>query len=439
MLPDLMERFGVPGVALGILNDDREEVATHGVTSLDNPLPVEPTTLFQIGSITKTITATAIMRLVEQGRAQLDGPVRRYLPEFKLADEGVAERATIQHLLTHTGGWVGDDFSDTGSGDDALERYVGGLVELPQITPLGELYSYCNSGFAVAGRIVEVLCGKPYETAVRELVLEPLGMSHSFFSTTWLMTYRFVVGHLNSFEPGGSTRIARPWALTRAANSMGGLTTCIPDLLRYARFVLGKGPGGFLSDELRKQMHTPLAPAGCGSDSVGVAWHLREVDAVRIVGHSGGTHGQSSNFSTLPERGFASIVLTNSSRGSELIGELNSALFEQHLGLHTRHPEPTYAATNLEQYAGHYDSWISDADVSVDDNGLVVQLRPKPGFPFKGAPRGPDPPPVRFRFYAEDRIIGLDDPLRHAQAEFIRDRGGKIAWLRLGGRLRARQ
>jgi hypothetical protein len=132
-------------------------------------------------------------------------------------------------------------------------------------------------------------------------------------------------------------------------------------------------------------------------------------------------------------------VLTNSSRGAELYGELNAAVLREHLGITTRHPEPTYAATNLDHYAGHYDSWISDADVSVDGNQLVVQLRPKPGFPYKGAPPGPEPPPVRFAFFAEDRIVGLDDPLRHAQAEFIRDARGQIAWLRLGGRLRARQ
>ena len=102
-VPDAMRRFHVPGVAVGILRDpsadlDRAEITTFGVTSVENPLPVQPTTLFQIGSITKTITATVLMRLVEMGKLELEAPVRRYLPEFHLQDEDVAQRATVRHL-----------------------------------------------------------------------------------------------------------------------------------------------------------------------------------------------------------------------------------------------------------------------------------------------------------------------------------------------------
>ena len=148
-IQDAMRRYHTPGVAVGVLRDGRDEITTYGVTSIENPLPVQANTLFQIGSITKTITATMVMRLVEQGLLDLEAPVRRYLPELRLADEDVAQRVTLRHLLTHTAGFVGDDFSDTGSGDDAVARYVANMVELPQITPLGALFSYCNSGFVL--------------------------------------------------------------------------------------------------------------------------------------------------------------------------------------------------------------------------------------------------------------------------------------------------
>ncbi len=440
MLPDLMQRFGVPGVAVGVLADGVEDISTYGVTCIDNPLPVQPTTLFQIGSITKTITATAMMRLVEQGRLDLEAPIRRYLPDFRLASESVAEQAKLRHLVTHTGGWVGDDFSDTGSGDDALARYVAGLAELPQLTPLGALFSYCNSGFAVAGRIVEVVCGQRYEDAARELVLQPLGMEHSYFEPTWIMTHRFVVGHHSPFTPDEAMRIARPWALTRAANPMGGLTSCVPDLLRYARFQLGLGPSGFLSDELRVQMHSPLAPAGSFADSVAVAWMLRDVADTRIVEHSGGTHGQSSTFKVVPSRGFGLVILTNASRGDELCRVLSADLLEQHLGLTSPVPAPVAVpAAKLAEYAGRYEAWLADTEVSVDGSGLKVQVHRKEGFPFKGVPRAPDPPAVRFWFWSNDRIIGLDDPMRDARAEFVRNDAGQIGWLRIGARLAARK
>src|SRR5215218_11215946 len=105
-----MEEHGVPGVALGVLFDGEEETAGLGVTSIENPLEVTPDTLFQIGSIAKTYLAVAAMRLVERGELDLDAPVRRYIPDFRLSDEHVAARVTTRHLLTHTGGWVGDVF-----------------------------------------------------------------------------------------------------------------------------------------------------------------------------------------------------------------------------------------------------------------------------------------------------------------------------------------
>src|SRR5215212_5884969 len=102
-----MEAVGIPGVAIGLLDRGEESVRGLGVTSVEHPLEVDGDTLFQIGSITKTFTGTAVMRLVEQGRLELDAPVRTYLPELRLKDEEAAARATMRHLLTHTGGWVG--------------------------------------------------------------------------------------------------------------------------------------------------------------------------------------------------------------------------------------------------------------------------------------------------------------------------------------------
>ncbi len=436
-----MERFGVPGVAMGVLASGGEEISAYGVTSVENPLDVDASTLFQIGSITKTITATAMMRLVEQGRLDLDTPIRTYIHEFRVADNEASQNATPRHLLTHTSGWVGDDFTDTGNGDDAVERYVTNLAELPQITPLGALFSYCNSGFVVAGRVLEVICGKPYETVIHELVLQPLGMEHSFFSQSLIMTHRFAVGHVSPTHQGADgPTVARPWAIPHASNPAGGLVTCIPDLLRYARFVLGHGPAGVLSHDLRVQMQSPLARISNGNDQVGVAWMLREVDGARIVEHGGGTHGQTSIFKLVPDRDFALIVLTNSSRGGELITELTADVLQQRLGLVSREPELLdISPDQLQEYEGHYEAWLQSADLTQDGSRVQLQFHLKPGFPFKDTPRPPDPPPTAFAFCAPDTIVGLDEPWRKARADFVRDASGKIKWLRIGGRLARRQ
>jgi len=226
-----MERHRVPGVAIGLYDGEEEYVEGFGVTSVENPLRITPETLFQIGSTTKTLTGTAIMVLVERGVLDLDEPVRTYLPDLRLSDEEVAREVTTRHLLTHVGGWVGDVFESTGDGDDALERSVKRIADTQQLTPLGEVFSYNNSAFYLAGRVVEVLSGKTFEAAARELVLDPLGMDESFFFPAEVMTRRFAVGHL---VKNGEPTISRPWALPRNFAPAGGpsFQRTRPDALR---------------------------------------------------------------------------------------------------------------------------------------------------------------------------------------------------------------
>src|SRR2546430_11052236 len=144
-----MSRYHVPGVAIGILHDGDEDIAAYGVTNLEHPLPVDADTLFQVASITKTMTATVVMRLVERGALDLDAPVRRYLPDFRLRDDDVAKRATLRHLVTHTGGWLGGCFPDFGKGDDALAPYVAAMAQLEPPNPPRGIWHHPDSSLAV--------------------------------------------------------------------------------------------------------------------------------------------------------------------------------------------------------------------------------------------------------------------------------------------------
>ncbi|MEU5046739.1 serine hydrolase domain-containing protein, partial [Streptomyces griseorubiginosus] len=128
------EEFGVPGVAVGVLQGDREIYASHGVTSLSNAVPVDEKTLFPVASVSKTFTATALMRLVAERKVDLHAPVRRYVPELKLADERAAARITVLNLLNHTAGldW---NLIDDGEGDRSLAGLVAKLSQLPLIAP----------------------------------------------------------------------------------------------------------------------------------------------------------------------------------------------------------------------------------------------------------------------------------------------------------------
>ena len=152
-LPELLEEHGVVGAQVAVLHDGEIVEAAAGVRNNVTNEPVTSDTLFQIGSITKVWTATLIMQLANEGLLDLDRPVRDVLPEFRVADEQAAKVITPRHLLSHTAGFEGDLKFETGSGDDMLARYVELLADAAQSSPPGELYSYCNSGYTVLGRM----------------------------------------------------------------------------------------------------------------------------------------------------------------------------------------------------------------------------------------------------------------------------------------------
>ena len=440
MVEPLMERVGIPGVAVGILYGGVHTIEYFGVTSVEHPLPVDAATLFQIGSTTKTVTATALMRLVERGLLDLDAPVRTYLPDLRLADEAVAAAVTTRHLLSHVGGWLGDYFDDPGPGDDALATMVRACERLPQLTPLGTLWSYNNAAFYIAGHVLEVLHGKPYEASVREVVLEPIGMADSFFFAHEVITRRFVVGHV---ERDGRPEVSRDWYIGRGAAPAGGLVSTAGDQLRYAAFHMGDGdaPQGTraLSAASLAAMQTPLVAAANPHESMGVGWFIHDRAGVRTVRHGGATAGQTSSFAFLPEHRFAITILTNSDRGGDIFEDVETWALREYLGIEQPdEDESEVPAAELAQYTGEYSGAGSDAEVRADDGHLVLQVVPKGGFPKPDSPPEPTPPPVRLRVGAEDRFVALEDPFKGAKGQFLRDGVGSIVWLRLFGRIHRR-
>src|SRR5581483_9824831 len=299
--------LGVPGLAVGVLKDGEEQYAFHGVTSIENPLPVDGNTLFQFGSTGKTYTATLMMRLVEQGLVDLNEKVKTYVPELKLKDSFVEENVTVLHLFNHTAGWSGDILTDTGQGDDALEKYVALLADADQETPLGKAASYNNAALSLAGRIIEKVTGKTYEQAMKEMVFEPLGLDNHFFFLNDIATRRFVVGHT---QEDGELKVARPWGLPRGGNPAGGMSATVGDLVKWARFHMGDG-SPILSRQTLDRMKQPtfeMRGSALG-DYVGISWLLKDIDGARIVEHGGNTIGQNCGFQMIPERNFAVVVL----------------------------------------------------------------------------------------------------------------------------------
>lgn len=435
------KRLGVPGVAAGVYHGGDPRIAVYGVTSVENPLPVDARTLFQIGSTGKTFTATALMRLVEQGRVELTARVRTYLPELQLADEAVAAELTLLHLLTHTAGFEGDSMTDTGEGDDALARYVETFAGRPQLSPLGGAPSYNNAALALAGRVIEVVTGKTYERAVEELLLLPLGLRHTRLRLNDIMTHRFAVGHQNL--EGGSLSVFRPWSLNRSEVPVGGrIASSVTDQLAWARFHLGDGraPDGtrLLSTELLHRMQEKHSGRG-QHQSYGIIWKLRELAGQRVVEHGGAVPGQHSAFLMLPELDYAIVVLTNSHPdGQALWKEIVRSSLRSQLGLVAPDPAPReLTAGQLARYAGVYGSDSVRARVALSGAGLVVDTD-SPEMTAQAEAAGEQPPeplrPMTVGLVDDQQYVVLDGAHRGTYGEFLLD-GGEVAAMVHFGRL----
>lgn len=440
-----MKAYGIPGVAVGVWAGGQEYVKGYGVTNVDHPVPVDGDTIFRIGSTTKTLTGSTIMRLVDQGKVALDAAVRRYLPDFAVADPQVSATVTVRQLLNHTSGWMGDDVQDFGNGDDALARYVASLRRLPQLNPPGAVFAYNNAGLAVAGRIIEVVTGTTYESAVQELLLNPLQLNHSHFFDNQLTGLHVAVPH--SEANGKPVVEADGWAFPRGCNPTGGLMSSVRDQLRYARFHLGDGttPSGtrLLSQQSLQAMR---ANPGAGGTlqveltGMGVAWMLRPSAEDKLVVQHGGTwNGQRSGFFIVPDRNFAMTLLTNSESGEAL----NNDLFADDWALRrfadlTNLPATVQhlSAGELAPFEGRYVAEAIPQSGSLER--VVVDMMAANGrLDGTKGDGGPDVSRFGLAFYRPDYglDLGPDGKPVGTRSNFVRGSDGGIVWFRSHGRL----
>jgi CubicO group peptidase (beta-lactamase class C family) len=442
-LAETAERHRVPGAAAGIAMGVEETYAFHGVTSIENPLPVDERTLFQVGSTTKTFTATALMRLVAAGKAELDAPVGRYVPGLRLQDERAAAEMTVAQLLNHTAGLDWALLADTGAGDDALAAYVARLNELKLVAAPGARASYSQAGYNLAGRIIETVTGGSYEEAVASLVLRPLGLAESFYFDSEVMTRRFAVGH----NPGedGNLAVARNWHRWRSNNPGGGLVSSVRDQLRWARFHLGDGHAEsgalVLPTTVLRQMREPTVELRGSTlgDALGICWFLRDVAGVRTVGHGGSAHGQFAELLMVPERDFAIVSLSNAGpNGIPFNQAVVRWALEHYLGLVDRDPKPLpHDLARAREYAGTYESDAIRLVIAVDDTGMTLAAGIKPEIRAASATEmPPDYPPAAIGLLPGDGdgYILTEGGMKGQRGFFTRDDDGTVIGLDLAGR-----
>ncbi|QBJ89079.1 serine hydrolase [Streptomyces seoulensis] len=432
----------VPGAAVGVLLEGHETYASHGVTSLSNPLPVDERTLFHLASVSKTFTATALMRLVAEGKVGLDAPVRTYVPELELADERAAASITVLNLLNHTSGldW---NLIDDGEGDRSLAGLVAKLPRLPLIAPPGARASYSQAGYNLAGRIVEKVTGLPFEQAMAVLVLEPVGLVDTVYGLSEVMVRKFAVGYNRGDD--GELRPARPWAAfregARGDNPGGGLASSVSDLLRWARFQLGDGGGVLPGSELRRMREqTVELRASTLGNGVGICWFLRDLDGLSGIGHGGSSNGQFAELLIVPERNFAVVSLANAGPGGYPFNQsVVRWTLEHYLGVveKTAVAAP-YDEARAEPVVGRYEIGAMNLDIATDGARLTLAVGIKPEIRrASDEEMPPNYPAAEIGFVPgdQDEYIVTEGGLKGQRGYFSRDADGVITGVDLAGRL----
>jgi CubicO group peptidase (beta-lactamase class C family) len=456
LLADLAGEHGPPGAVCGVLVGDEVEIVTFGVTNVATGAPVIPGTLFQLGSITKAYTATLVMQAVTAGVVSLDESVRAQLQEFTVADPGATIEITPRHLLTHTSGIEGDHLIDTGWNADALSRYVATLAGLGQIHPTDQAYSFCNTGFAVAGRLLEVATGEHFDRVLRRRLTRPLGCRATLTLPQHALLHSVAVGHVQTRgEP--ATRQPR-WALTRSNGPMGGIMAPAAELLAFARLHVagGRGPDGadLLPPAVVEAMQQPYVEAAAPGEDQALGWNVTRWGDHACLGLEADTFGQRAMLRVVPEREFAVCVMANSPTGAPLAQRLVEQVAHDLLDVDASGGLPAAvapatagpAAGGLAGLAGTYDRLHQRIVVSVAESetpSLVLETEPSGVLQALGVGQarldvvvvdaGADAPAGHAVCHGTDPVSG-----QHVVAMFTPPSGHQPAGVYLAGRLHRR-
>jgi CubicO group peptidase (beta-lactamase class C family) len=332
VLDQAIKDYEIPGFVMTVLADGKNVyTVTRGVRSLAGREPLTERSLFHMASVTKPFVGTAVLQLVEAGKVNLDQPVQRYLPYFRLKDPRGAS-ITVRQMLGHTSGMpdVTDyEWEKAVADDGALERYVRSLADRELIAGPGERFQYSNMAYEVLGDLTAKVSGETFEGYVKAHILAPLGMKDSTAlraeADPKLTTSPHVMG--DRLRPVVSP--VYPYNRMHAPSS-----TLHSNLVDMSRWALANLRRGELDGKRILQASTyevMWKPTGDPKRPVAISWFQGESGGRRTISHGGGDTGYRSNLLLLPDDGIAVVIMINCDAVPG--GELRDAATNVVLGL----------------------------------------------------------------------------------------------------------
>ncbi len=416
-----LREFHTPGLAIAIVKDGHVVFAKgYGVRRLGDPTPVDTNTLFQIASNTKAFTAAALAILVDQGKLQWDDPVTQFIPWFQLSDPYVTSAFTVRDMLTHRSGlglgagdllWFHSNYS--------REEIVRRMRAAKFVTGFRAAYAYDNVMYIAAGLVVHGASGTSWDSFMHDRILQPLGMTDA--ATTLEAVARGAdAATPHAYEDGHI--VITPADSTTSIAPAGGINASVADLSKWMIVQLDSGrlanghrlwsaarteemwaPQTIIPIDTAPHALTALTP---NFEAYGFGWDLRDYRGHKIVTHSGGLAGMTSNTLLVPSEKLGVVVLTNgeSSLAESLCQWVVDAylgapatdwakLFAEHeqqedsAGRAREHQQQATRAADshptlpIARYAGQYrDSLYGDAAIAEENGHLVLRFSHSPAF-----------------------------------------------------------
>lgn len=425
ILDEAVSAAGAPGASLAVLENETIEAASVGYANAVGDVAATTETAFQVGSITKAFTATLAMQLVDEGLMSLDTTLPDLLPSLRTARPEWAARVQLRHLLAHTSGIDGDLLTDTGEADDYLRKFVEVCDGIDFVHEPGAFFSYCNVGYILLGRIIEIACGQTFDSVLKERLLVPLALE-SAQTIFELDDVRLARGHA---KDGSSWTLVPPWP--RSNTPSGSRLAMTPrDLVSFARFHLSVAEEGsaVLSQRSARAMrqHAIATPYSMRNRAWGLGWMHFDWGGETIFGHDGGVCGTVSFLRIVPDAKFAVALAVNGPDYAAVYRRVMQSTLGARLGIDAPPPQPASDPSIGYDYRiliGRYERHGLFAEILNTADGLAVKSGGEIG--------DPNEPVTELRPIAKDMFVtrlpgsSADTPL----AFFDHDRAGKPRYL----------
>ncbi|MBN6038525.1 serine hydrolase [Amycolatopsis sp. 195334CR] len=374
---------GVAGAVIGVAVGGDQFSLAHGCANLNTGQEFLTDTGWLLGSVTKVLTATVLLRLVDAGAVDLDAPARRYLPEFTLAEADAADAITVRMLVNHTNGIDADDLMPASvRGRDATRSYISQLADFGCVFEPGAGVHYSNPGFVLAARIIERCTGLPYERAIQAELFDLCGMTDATAVQTQAFLRPTAIGAFATDEPG-KLRATTLFSLPESAGGAGATPiVTVGDMIAFGRTHLAGGlaPDGrrVLSEQLVAEMQAKGVDLGLPqTPPMGLGWWLAPIAGTTAAWHGGGSPGGTSSFCIVPEHN-AVVVSFVSGPNTLLNDTLHTTVIEHLTGRQATPPFTPASASADPEMAGEYAAFHRSVRTSCHDGELIVRTTTPP-------------------------------------------------------------